>query len=328
MTTAPLPKRVFITGAQGFIGQQLMTRYRDLGCDVRGMDLQGNPEQGIVAADLCQPKQWAHHVEGCELFIHTAAVVSLSASWADYRRITVDGVRHALANAQRAGCRRFVHFSSILAMGYDYVDGADEQAPVVIGKDCRYGVAKGASEHLVLAAHASGNIDCCIIRPGDVYGPGSRAWLLEPLKMARSGRLLLPNGGRGIFTPIYIDDLIDGTLLAAHSEAASGQIFILWGEQAVSCGEFFSYHWRWAGRRGRPPSLPLQAAIPLTKAIHTLNRWRGVRDEACPDTMRMFNRKGAFNGRKARGLLGFEPKISLAEGMEYSAQWLREIGER
>ncbi|MAK43374.1 MAG: NAD-dependent epimerase/dehydratase family protein [Spongiibacter marinus] len=328
MTTAPLPKRVFITGAQGFIGQQLMRRYRDLGCDVRGMDLQGNPEQGIVAADLCQPKQWAHHVEGCELFIHTAAVVSLSASWADYRRITVDGVRHALANAQRAGCRRFVHFSSILAMGYDYVDGADEQAPVVIGKDCRYGVAKGASEHLVLAAHASGNIDCCIIRPGDVYGPGSRAWLLEPLKMARSGRLLLPNGGRGIFTPIYIDDLIDGTLLAAHSEAASGQIFILWGEQAVSCGEFFSYHWRWAGRRGRPPSLPLQAAIPLTKAIHTLNRWRGVRDEACPDTMRMFNRKGAFNGRKARGLLGFEPKISLAEGMEYSAQWLREIGER
>ena len=249
MTTAPLPKRVFITGAQGFIGQQLMRRYRDLGCDVRGMDLQGNPEQGIVAADLCQPKQWAHHVEGCELFIHTAAVVSLSASWADYRRITVDGVRHALANAQRAGCRRFVHFSSILAMGYDYVDGADEQAPVVIGKDCRYGVAKGASEHLVLAAHASGNIDCCIIRPGDVYGPGSRAWLLEPLKMARSGRLLLPNGGRGIFTPIYIDDLIDGTLLAAHSEAASGQIFILWGEQAVSCGEFFSYHWRWAGRR-------------------------------------------------------------------------------
>lgn len=328
MTTAPLPKRVFITGAQGFIGQQLMRRYRDLGCDVRGMDLQGNPEQGIVAADLCQPKQWAHHVEGCELFIHTAAVVSLSASWADYRRITVDGVRHALANAQRAGCRRFVHFSSILAMGYDYVDGADEQAPVVIGKDCRYGVAKGASEHLVLAAHASGNIDCCIIRPGDVYGPGSRAWLLEPLKMARSGRLLLPNGGRGIFTPIYIDDLIDGTLLAAHSKAASGQIFILWGEQAVSCGEFFSYHWRWAGRRGRPPSLPLQAAIPLTKAIHTLNRWRGVHDEACPDTMRMFNRKGAFNGRKARELLGFEPKVSLAEGMEYSAQWLREIGER
>jgi len=328
MTTAPLPKRVFITGAQGFIGQQLMRRYRDLGCDVRGMDLQGNPEQGIVAADLCQPKQWAHRVEGCELFIHTAAVVSLSASWADYRRITVDGVRHALANAQRAGCRRFVHFSSILAMGYDYVDGADEQAPVVIGKHCRYGVAKGASEHLVLAAHASGNIDCCIIRPGDVYGPGSRAWLLEPLKMARSGRLLLPNGGRGIFTPIYIDDLIDGTLLAAHSEAASGQIFILWGEQAVSCGEFFSYHWRWAGRRGRPPSLPLQAAIPLAKAIHTLNRWRGVRNEACPDTMRMFNRKGAFNGRKARELLGFEPKVSLAEGMEYSAQWLREIGER
>ena len=327
MSLGHLPKRVFITGASGFIGQQLMQRYRALGCEVRGMDLLADPSQSIVGADLCQPQQWAPHAQGCELFIHTAAVVSLAADWEDYRRISVQGVRHALDVAQRAGCRRFVHFSYILAMGYDYPDGADEHWPVVIGEHGRYGVAKGASEHLVLNAHAQGRLDCCIIRPGDVYGPGSRAWLLEPLKMARAGRLLLPDGGNGIFTPVYIGDLIDGTLLAAHSEIASGQIYILWGEEAVSCRTFFGYHWRWAGRRGQPPTLPLSVALPLAKIAQWLNRRRGKRDETCPDTLRMFARRGAFNGQKAREQLDFAPKVALSEGMAHSAQWLRDIGE-
>ena len=322
-----LPQRIFITGARGFIGQALMQRYRALGCEVRGVDLVGDPAQEIIAADLCQPEQWAHHAEGCALFIHTAAVVSLAADWDDYRRITVAGVRHALDVAEQAGCRRFVHFSSILAMGCDYPDGADERWPVVIGEHCRYGVAKGASEQLVLAAHAAGRLDCCIIRPGDVYGPGSRAWLLEPLNMARAGRLLLPNGGRGTFTPIYIDDLVDGTLLAAHSAAASGQIFILWGEEPVSCHTFFSHHWQWAGRSGKPPTLPLRLALPVAKAVQWLNRRLGKRDETCPDTLRMFARQGAFNGQKARQQLGFAPKVALSEGMARSAKWLRDIGE-
>lgn len=323
----PLPSRVFVTGAGGFIGQQLMQRYRALGCEVRGMDLRGDDAQNIIAADLCQPEQWAHHAEGCELFLHTAAVVSLAADWQDYRRISVEGVGHALNVAQQAGCKRFVHFSSILAMGYHYADGADETSPVVIGEQCPYGVAKGASEHLVLAAHASGKIDCSIIRPGDVYGPGSRAWLIEPLKMARSGKLLLPNGGRGVFTPVYIDDLIDGAMLVAQSEAASGQIYILWGGEPVSCMDFFSNHWRWAGRSGQPRTLPLNLALKLAGAMQRVNSLLGIADETCPDILHAFNRKGGFDGRKAQRDLGFAPKVSLAQGIEKSEQWLREIGE-
>ena len=45
-----------------------------------------------------------------------------------------------------------------------------------------YDDAKGGSEHPALAAHASGEIACTIIRPGDVYGPGSRPWVLIPLE--------------------------------------------------------------------------------------------------------------------------------------------------
>lgn len=321
------PASVFVTGANGFIGRALMERYRALGCRVAGMDIAADPARNVVAGDITRPAGWAAHAAGCELFIHTAAVVSLSAEWDAYRAVSVRAVRQALDVAIAGGARRFVHFSSIAAMGFDYAPGADERAPVVTGPDYRYGVTKGVSEHVVLAAHAAGEIDCTIIRPGDVYGPGSRAWITEPLTMARKGRLLLPDGGRGTFTPVYVDDLLDGVMLAAGLDSGRGQIFILAGDGGVPCREFFSYHWRWAGRRGHPPGLPLAVATRLTRAVWEVNRRLGMRDETCPDAILMLARPGAYSIDKARRLLGYEPKVALAEGMRRAEEWLQQTGQ-
>lgn len=322
-----LPRRVFITGAGGFIGRALMQRYRALGCEVRGMDLLADAAHAVVAGDLAEPAGWAEQARGCDLFINTAAVVSLAADWQDYRRSSLQGVRQALDVAIAGGAQRFVHFSSIAALGWDYPAGADETTPVVIGDHYRYGVAKGGSEHVVLAAHAAGEIDCTIIRPGDVYGPGSRVWLIEPLKLARSRQLILPDGGRHAFTPVYIDDLIDGVLLAAGLAQGAGQIFILWGDEPVSCRDFFTYHWHWAGHSGHPPSLPLQAALALTTVIWKINRTLGRKAEISPDAVRMLARPGTYSIAKARAVLGFTPRISLAQGMARAQAWLGEIGE-
>lgn len=326
--TPTVPKSVFITGANGFIGRALLQRYRELGCDTRGMDFQADPARHVVAGDLMRPETWAAHAKGCDLFIHSASVVSLSADWSQYRTISVEGTRVALDVAIAGGAKRFVHFSSIAAFGYEYPVGANERAAVVIGPDYRYGVGKGASEHVVLAAHASAEIECTIIRPGDVYGPGSRAWLLEPLHMARRGRLLLPDGGRGTFTPVYVDDLLDGVMLAAGLAVASGQIFILWGNEPVKCRDFFAYHWQWAGRKGHPPSFPLRPLLWLTWGVQQFNRLFRIKDETAPDTMLMFTRPGGYDGEKARRMLGYQPKIGLEEGMRRSEVWLREAGER
>ncbi|MGH8435858.1 MAG: NAD-dependent epimerase/dehydratase family protein [Pseudomonas sp.] len=325
--TPEVPRSVFITGASGFIGRALLERYKALGAEVRGMDLRADPANNVVAGDLAQPDQWAAHAKGCELFINTAAVVSLAAPWKLYREVSVRGVRNCLDAAIAGGAKRFVQFSSIAALGWDYPDQADERCDVVIGTQYRYGVAKGASEHLVLAAHAAGEIDCTVVRPGDVYGPGSRAWLSEPLKMAKVGALILPNGGRGVFTPVYVDDLLDGVMLAAGLPQARGQVFHLCGHSATTCRDFFSNHWRWAGRSGSPRSLPLWAAVALTRVIWGVNVLLERPNEVTPDAMYMFARKGDISSAKARTLLGYQPKVPLDEGLRRSEAWLRETGQ-
>jgi nucleoside-diphosphate-sugar epimerase len=325
--TPDVPRSVFITGANGFIGQALARRYRALGVEVRGMDLRADAANGVVAGDLTSPQQWADHARGCELFINTAAVVSLAAPWKQYREVSVRGVRNCLDVAIKSGAQRFVQFSSIAALGWEYPEQADERCDVVIGEHYRYGVAKGASEHVVLAAHAAGEIDCTVVRPGDVYGPGSRAWLSEPLKMAKAGALILPNGGKGRWTPVYIDDLLDGVMLAAGLSQAIGQIFHVSSSESVSCREFFSHHWHWAGRTGSPRSLPLGLAVSLTGLIWNVNRLLRRQDEVTPDTMYMFSRTGGISIDKARRMLGYAPKVSLDEGLRRSEAWLREVGQ-
>lgn len=325
--TPGLPASVFITGANGFIGRALLNRYRALGVEVRGMDLHADPAHGVVAGNLTQPSQWAEHAKGCELFINTAAIVSLAASWEAYRAVSVAGVRNCLDAAIAGGAKRFVQFSSIAAMGWDYTSTADEKNGVVIGTNYRYGVAKGACEHVVLAAHAAGEIDCTTIRPADVYGPGSRAWLSEPLKMARAGNLLLPNGGSGIFAPVFVDDLLDGVMLAAGLPQGGGQIFIIGGEESVSCKSFFSNHWRWSGRAGSPRTLPLALVVLLTRMIWGFNTLFRRPNEVAPDVMYMFARKAGVSSAKARKLLGYRPKVKLEEGLRRSEAWLRETGQ-
>lgn len=322
-----VPHSVFITGASGFIGRALADRYRALGCEVRGMDLKSDPKNGIVAGNLTDPRGWAEYARGCDLFINTAAIVSLTADWDAYRKVSIRGVRHALDAAIAGGAKRFLHYSSVAALGWDFEPGADERHPVVIGMDYRYGVAKGASEHAVLQAHSAHEIECTIVRPGDVYGPGSRAWLVVPLQMCRAGMMTLPANGNGIFSPVYIDDLLDGTMLAAGLDAGRGQIFHIAGGVETTCREFFGHHWRWSGRKGDPRAISTGLAVALTGAVQRINRLIGRQDETGPDAMYMFARKGGYSIAKAKRLLGYEPKIDLAVGMQRSEDWLRSIGE-
>lgn len=291
------------------------------------MDLRPDERNGVVAGDLANPRGWADHARGCDLFINTAAIVSLNAQWDQYRNVSIRGARCALEAAIAGGARRFVHYSSIAALGWEFEGEIDERWPVAVGPDYRYGVAKGASEHAVLTAHAAGEIDCTIVRPGDAYGPGSRAWIVVPLQLCRAGMMVLPAGGTGRFSPVYIDDLLDGTMLAAGIEAAKGHIFHIAGGITVSCREFFTHHWRWAGRTGEPRCISTGMAVRLAAALQLVNRMLGRQDETSPDAMYMFARKGGYSIEKARRLLGYEPKVSLAAGLQRSEAWLREIGE-
>jgi len=201
----------------------------------------------------------------------------------------------------------------------------DESWPLITNGNS-YTDTKITGEHTILAAHAGGELDCTIIRPGDVYGPASRAWVVVPVQMMKSRQFILPDRGRGIFSPIYIDDLVDGVVLAAGLQQGAGQVFTLAHGTGVTCAEFFGHHWRWLGRKGSIPSLPTSVAIGLAEAGAKLARLTGKSTEMGRGSIGLLSRRGTYSIEKARRLLGFDPKVDLAEGMRRSEAWARSSG--
>ncbi len=318
-------KKVFITGAAGFIGKSLMDRYKAMGWKAVGIDFNADPDQGIYSGNLLQPEGWQEHLKGCDLVIHTAALVSNTVDWDQAWEVNVKGTRQVLDAAIKAGVKRFMHLSSVAAYGFDFEGCANEEAPLKpIGNV--YVDSKIASEHAVLQAHAAGCIDCTVIRPTDVYGPGSRPWVTIPVESIRDNKFILPAHGQGRFSPVYIDNLIDGMVLAAEHEAGKGQIFNIGDGVDLTASEFFSHYYQFLGIHKPVKTLSLFLAKGLASVIQWLARLTGKASEIGPGTMDMLSRTGCYDISKARQLIGYQPTIDLEAGMERTRAWLVEQG--
>ncbi len=319
------PRRAFITGASGFIGRAVATRLREQGTEVTGVDRVADPANGVVAGDVGRPGAWQDAMAGCDLVVHTAAVVSNAASADAAWALNVLGTRLVLDGAALGDVGRVVHLSSVRAFSdLGFPDGVDEHHPVRTDGN-PYVDTKVASEQVALQAHAAGEVPVCVVRPGDVHGPGSRPWTILPVEAIRARRFVLPAMGRGTFSPVYVDDLVDGVLLAATHPAAAGQVITISGAGGVPCAEFFGHYHRMLGVRG-PVCLPTGAALALAAANEAAARVRGVETEANRATVRYLTRTGTYSIAKARALLGYAPLVGVAEGMERSERWLRDTG--
>ncbi|MFN4327438.1 MAG: NAD-dependent epimerase/dehydratase family protein [Limnobacter sp.] len=319
-------KKALITGANGFIGRTIARRLQAEGIEVVGVDSHTGGQPGMIAGDIATPGTWQDAFSGCDLVIHTAAVVSNAVDAETTWRVNVLGTRHVVDAAIKAGVTRLIHLSSVRAFSdVNFPDGVDEQWPVRTDGNA-YVDTKIASEHVALQAHAAGELAVTIIRPGDVYGPGSRPWVVLPIEAMKSGSFALPADGKGIFSPVYVDDLIDGLLLAARHPKAAGQIFTLSGPETCTTSEYFGYLHRMLGRSGSPKTVPTSLALGAAAVVAFVARLRGVDTEINPTTIRYLARTGGYSSKKAEQLINYRPSVSLEQGMHRTGVWLRSEG--
>jgi nucleoside-diphosphate-sugar epimerase len=218
---------IAVTGASGFIGAAVCSRLRADGDVPIAVDISGEPDR---RADVADPSSTVAALAGADAVVHAAAIVSERGRMADFVRINTRGTRNVL---DAAGPRRAVVIASVAGWGYEFTRDLDEDSPP---RPCGipYVDTKGATETLALRGGAT------VIRPGDVYGPGSRPWVVRPLELMRAGRFFLPAPGDGLMTLAYIDDLVDAIVRALHTPAAAGRAYTVWEGEPVPAREYFS----------------------------------------------------------------------------------------
>ena len=175
--------------------------------------------------------------------------------------------------------------------------------------------------------HAAGEVACTIVRPGDVYGPGSRPWTILPVEEIARGRLRAAGDGprrpqpglrrqprrrdrarRRRATRARARCSRSATASACHHAASSSAT--TGGCWAARCG------WRPPASSVRWPARPRP---PAARASESEVNAAGVDYLA---------RGGTYSIEKARTVLGYEPAVDLEEGMRRTEEWLRAGGLR
>ncbi|MEW5988107.1 MAG: NAD-dependent epimerase/dehydratase family protein, partial [Chloroflexota bacterium] len=231
----------------------------------------------------------------------------------------VEVTEELVRQAAVAGVSRFVHVSTIAAYGPPDRLLMDESHPVDPQQSSTYGRTKAEGELRAFQVAAEVGLPLTVIRPGMVYGPRSPGWTVRMLKLVQSRTPVVFGEGDGHAHPVFIDNLVDGLLLAATRPEAIGQAFNF-VDAAITWRAFFDYYGAMAGRKSvRLPLWLARVGLAVYKLV-------SGRQESGQELLNYYTMKAVYPTGKAEQLLGYRPRVSLAEGMALAERWLREQG--
>jgi len=323
--------RVALTGASGYTGGRLLERLLGRGDEVRALVREGSDiktgisgKVDVVRGILGRAEDARRLVEGCDAVLHVAAVYR-TAGHPDsyYRQINVEGTRALLEAAKASRIRRFVHTSTVGVHGDVKSPPAGEDAP--IAPSDIYQETKAEADALARRFGEEHGLEVAIVRPGAIYGPGETR-LLKVFKAIARGRYAVVGSGRPHYHLVFIDDLVEGFLLALDRPEAAGQTFIIAGPDSISQNDLAREVARATGGSVWPFHLPAWPIQRLGDLVEALSVPLGIEPPLHRRRVDFWTKNRSFSIEKARRLLGYAPKIDSVEGIRRTALWYRENG--
>lgn len=323
-----------VTGGGGFLGKAIVERLVARGDAVSSFSRGDYPQLralgvNVVQGDLGDAEAVKRAVAGCDVVFHVAAKPGIWGSYQEYYRTNVAGTENVLAACRTCGIARLI-FTSTPSVVFDGKDqeGIDESAPYPEHYHAYYPQTKAMAERMVLQAN-DWRLATVALRPHLIWGPGDNHLVPRILARARAGMLRRIGRRDNRVDCVYIDNAADAHLLAADRLAPGSPIagkayFISQGEPwplwdlvnaILDAAEL-------------PPvtrAIPASLAYAVGWAFEMTYRLLGLTSE--PRMTRFLARELStshwFNIAAARRDLGYEPTVSIEEGLRRLRESLR-----
>jgi dihydroflavonol-4-reductase len=324
-------RRALVTGATGFTGGHLCRHLRAAGYDVTalvrpGRDTAALRQQGVGIAEgsLHDPAALARAMTNVDVVFHIAAAFrDASLPDREFFKVNVEGVRNIIHAAAAAGVTRFVHCSTVGVHGDTGRTPATEDSPFK-APDV-YCQSKIDGELLARELFSELRLAGSVFRPMGIYGPGDTRFL-KLFRSVSRGRFVMIGTGDVYYHMTYIDDLCRGIILCGEHPAAVGEAFLLAGPQYTTLSELVDCIADATGARTRSFHVPMAPVMAAARLCDAVCRPLGINPPLYPRRVEFFSKDRAADSGKARRLLGYEPQVSLEEGVRLTAQWYREQG--
>jgi nucleoside-diphosphate-sugar epimerase len=319
--------KALVTGAGGFLGLHLVEMLVRRGDCVRAFCRRPSPELQrlgvqVVQGDIRNRDAVLAVCCGVDVVYHTAAIAGIGGRWRDHYAINTLGTRYVVEACRLHRVPRLVYTSSP-SVTFDGTDqkGVDESAPYARRWLAHYPHSKALAEQHVLQSSGVDGLRTCSLRPHLIWGPRDRHLIPQVLARARSGRLRRIGDGSNLIDIVHVENAAYAHLLAADAlvpdSSVAGRAYFITQGEPVNC-------WQWVDE-----ILALAGLPPIKKSVSFSRAWRlgmvleymyaALRIPGNPPMTRFLAAQLAtshyFNIRRARQDLGYEPRISTAEGM-------------
>ncbi len=307
-----------VTGVAGFIGSNLAQKLLEQGDQVIGIDqfndyydpslkrknahiLAKYPEFKLIEADI-QALDWRQLLQGVEVLFHQAAQAGVRASWGDgfrqYTERNINATQIILEAARETPSLQRMVFASTSSV-YGNAETMPTPETLCPQPVSPYGITKLAAERLCWLYHQNFNVPVTALRYFTVYGPRQRPDMAfhKFFQAAIAGKPIgIYGDGKQTRDFTFISDAVAANLAAAVVPEAVGEVFNIGGGSRVVLLDVLDTMEKVIGK----PIERLHQGLARGDARHT-----------------------AADVTKARTILGYNPQVSLAEGLAQEWQWIQ-----
>lgn len=311
-------KKILVTGAGGFIGSHItetlvkkgaevtaFVRYNSRG-DYGSLEFLEPPildQVNIIAGDLKDPDAISEAVKGNDIVIHLAALIGIPYSYVhpiDYVQTNVLGTSYLLNSARKYNIEKFIHFSTSEVYGTAQYVPIDESHP--LQGQSPYSASKIAAEQLAMSFYYAFDLPVTVVRPFNTYGPRQPSRAIIPTIISQA--LVRDSISLGSLKPTrdlnYVSDTVDGILRMVESPNSTGETINLGSSKEISVGDLAR---KIFALLGKSPNIQCED-----------ERKRPAKSEV---------ERLLADNTKAKELLGWEPRITLNQGLLQTIEWVK-----
>ncbi|MBI2858400.1 MAG: GDP-mannose 4,6-dehydratase [Chloroflexi bacterium] len=310
-------KTVLVTGAAGFIGSHLCERLVDLGATVRAFVKYNSRNDwgllelaprakldslNVISGDLKDCDAVRDAVQGAETVFHLGSLISIPYSYVHPRDAVdtnIQAVLNVLSAARSAGVSRIVHTSTSEVYGTARYVPIDENHP--LQGQSPYSASKIGADMIAESFYRAYGLPVATIRPFNTYGPRQSARAVIPtiVTQALSGDKVVLGSLQPTRDLTFVDDTVDGFLKMAESAEAVGAVINVGSGFEISIGDLADKVLSLMGKKA--------------EIVCSRERLRPAGSEV----ERLW-----CDNRRARKLLGWEPRHSLEDGLKKTIEWI------
>ena len=320
---------ILVTGGTGFVGRHVVAALRMRGDDVRVLALPGEDAGALAASgvavfrgDIRRPETLVTPMRGVDAVLHLAAMMDVWRPFEDYHAVNVTGTENVCRAALAAEVRRLVHMSSSSVYGMALGRPADERFELRPFRD-PYPQTKAAGDAAVQHMIVADRLPAVIARPDQIFGPGDHLHFGRMADRLRAGKGVIVGKGDNALPLVYVDDVVQGLLLALDDDDAVGEAYNITNDRPLTQAQLLRAIARAVGAERPRLHLPYRA---LYAAGYVAERVAALTPSSRrPPVTRLGVAFAGTHNRyaidKARRELGYAPRVDLDEGVRITAHW-------